>query len=96
MQSCYGETPPLIAEDKIVTTVMNRSINVNALLAQPKEHGPRDEQGNRQLLDIMMPAKNGKAKINGSGIRYKPNKDWCGVDNLLEGRLAVINGAANL
>ena len=55
MQSCYGETPPLIAEDKIVTTVMNRSINVNALLAQPKEHGPRDEQGNRQLLDIMMP-----------------------------------------
>ncbi len=81
MSSCYGETPPLIADDKTVTTVMNRSININVLLGKPKEHGPRVEQGERQLLDIMMTAKNGKAKINGSGIRYKPNKDWCGVDN---------------
>jgi hypothetical protein len=81
MSSCYGEVPPLIAEDKIVTTDMNRSININVLLGQPKEHGPKVEQGERQLLDIMMTAKNGKAKINGSGIRYKPNKDWCGVDN---------------
>lgn len=81
MSSCYGEVPPLLAEDKTVTTDMNRSININVLLGQPKEHGPRVEQGERQLLDIMMTAKNGKAKINGSGIRYKPNKDWCGVDN---------------
>lgn len=76
---CWNDAPTsLLPMDKSVTTSINTPVNINVLLDENKEDNDAVE-----LVGLVNEPVYGKANVKKRKmrIRYKPNKDWCGVDS---------------